>query len=115
MVALPDVEPPKAHSPRGKYAVEMYKTYMRMHGKTYDYKIMYKDFEKFFLLQKPDRHHCAFVMSLAVPIRQGQQRYQHLVMQMTRDHSELAGCFSQDRELDKPCPVLLWKDRVGSD
>jgi structure-specific recognition protein 1 len=76
-------------TPRGKYAIEMYKSYMRMHGKTYDYKILYKDFDKFFYLAKPDRAHVAFVISLTTPIRQGQQRYQHLVMQMSRDQTQL--------------------------
>jgi structure-specific recognition protein 1 len=37
-------------TPRGKYAIEMHASHLRMHGKTYDYKINYQDLDKFFLL-----------------------------------------------------------------
>ena len=34
--------------PRGKYTLEMYSNYAKFHGKTHDYKIMYKDIIKMF-------------------------------------------------------------------
>ena len=34
--------------PRGKYTLEMYSNYAKFHGKTHDYKIMYKDIAKMF-------------------------------------------------------------------
>jgi hypothetical protein len=34
--------------PRGKYSMEMYEEYAKFHGKTNDYKIMYKDIKKVF-------------------------------------------------------------------
>jgi hypothetical protein len=48
----------------------------------YDYKIQYEDISKLFLLEKPDDRYTAFVISLEKPIRQGQQKYQHLVLQV---------------------------------
>jgi hypothetical protein len=49
----------------------------------YDYKIQYEDISKLFLLEKPDDRYTAFVISLEKPIRQGQQKYQHLVLQVS--------------------------------
>jgi len=65
----------------------MYASFMRMHGAKYDYKIHYEDIGKFFLLPKPDGLRSALVICLEKPIRQGNQRYQHLVLQThMQDH-----------------------------
>lgn len=40
--------------PRGKYDIEMYETFLRFHGITHDYKIMYKDILRAYLLPKPN-------------------------------------------------------------
>jgi len=76
-------------TPRGKYNVELYAKFMRMHGNKYDYKIQYKDMSKLFLLELPDRYRSAFIFSLTKPIRQGQQRYTNLVLQTTSEESDL--------------------------
>ena len=52
-----------------------------MNGTQYDYRINYSDVQSLFLLPKPDGTRMAFVISLSKPIRQGQQRYQHLVLE----------------------------------
>lgn len=49
--------------PRGRYEVEMFEEFMRMHGKSYDYKIMYKHIKNLFLLPKSDDVHELFVVS----------------------------------------------------
>lgn len=54
------------------------------HPHRYDYKIQYNDISKLFLLEKPDERYVAFVVSLDKPIRQGQQKYQHLVLRTTK-------------------------------
>ena len=36
--------------PRGRYAIEMYDTFLRLQGKTYTYKISYKNISRLFLL-----------------------------------------------------------------
>jgi hypothetical protein len=56
--------------------------FFRMRGQKYDYKIKYDDISRLFLLPKPDDVHMAFVIALDKPIRQGQQRYQYLVLQV---------------------------------
>jgi structure-specific recognition protein 1 len=76
-------------TPRGRYAIELYDTYLRMRGQKYDYKIRYDDINRLFLLPKPDEVHMAFVIALDKPIRQGNQRYQYLVMQASKDPDEV--------------------------
>lgn len=63
--------------------------FFRMRGQKYDYKIKYDDISRLFLLPKPDDVHMAFVIALDRPIRQGQQRYQHLVLQTSKDPDEV--------------------------
>lgn len=60
-----------------------------MRGQKYDYKIKYDDINRLFLLPKPDEVHMAFVVALDKPIRQGQQRYQYLVLQTSKDPDEV--------------------------
>lgn len=57
----------------------------------YDYKIQYNDISKLFLLEKPDDRYVAFVISLDKPIRQGQKKYQHLVLRTTKVRSQTIG------------------------
>lgn len=76
-------------TPRGRYTIELYETFMRMRGNKYDYKIRYDDVSRLFLLPKPDDVHMAFVIALDKPIRQGQQRYQYLVLQTNKDQEEV--------------------------
>ncbi|CAK4069669.1 unnamed protein product [Aphanomyces euteiches] len=72
-------------TPRGRYAIELYGSFLRMHGKTYDYKILYSNINRCFLLEYPNSTNTAFVISLEEPIRQGKQGYPHLVLQLSRD------------------------------
>jgi hypothetical protein len=63
----------------------MYDTFLRLRGKTYDYKIAYDQVVKLFLLPKPDDMHVLFVVGVDPPLRQGQTRYGFLVVQFTRE------------------------------
>lgn len=36
--------------PRGKYSLDFYGNFAKLHGKTHDYKIMFKDISKVFML-----------------------------------------------------------------
>jgi len=75
-------------TPRGKYSLDMFDTFLRLHGKTHNYKILYKNITKAFLLPKPDGVHVAFIFGLEPPIRQGQTVYPFVVMQFSRDREE---------------------------
>ena len=76
-------------TPRGRYGIELYDYFLRMRGQKYDYKIKYDDISRLFLLPKPDDVHMVFVIALDKPIRQGQQRYQYLVLQSTKEQDEV--------------------------
>lgn len=83
-------------TPRGRYSIELYERFFRMRGLKYDYKIKYDDISRLFLLPKPDEVHMAFVIALDKPIRQGQQRYQHLVFQTNKDPDEITVNLDED-------------------
>ena len=48
--------------PRGKYTLDMFSNYARFHGRTHDYKIMYKDIVKVFQLPRIDRDQIVFLI-----------------------------------------------------
>ncbi|KAL0096383.1 hypothetical protein J3Q64DRAFT_1669180 [Phycomyces blakesleeanus] len=72
-------------TPRGRYNIDMYQDFLRLRGKTYDYKIQYSSIIKLFLLPKPDEVHVLFVIGLDPPLRQGQTKYPFLVFQFVRE------------------------------
>ncbi|KIY65749.1 SSrecog-domain-containing protein [Cylindrobasidium torrendii FP15055 ss-10] len=85
-------------TPRGRYDVDMYNDFLRLRGKTYDYKILYTSIEKLFLLPKDDMH-VMFILGLSTPVRQGQTRYSYLVMQFTKEEEITAELNLTDEEL----------------
>lgn len=72
-------------TPRGRYDIDMYPTSLRLRGKTYDYKIQYKQIERIFSLPKPDDVHHLVVLQIDPPLRQGQTKYPFLVLQFSRE------------------------------
>ncbi|CDR98932.1 hypothetical protein [Sporisorium scitamineum] len=72
-------------TPRGRYDIDVFNTFIRLRGKTYDYKILYSSMNKLFLLPKADEIHVMLVIGLDPPIRQGQTRYPYLVLQFPRE------------------------------
>ncbi|KAF9013186.1 structure-specific recognition protein-domain-containing protein [Cyathus striatus] len=87
-------------TPRGRYDMDMFPDFLRLRGKTYDYKILYQSISKLFLLPKDDQH-VLFILGLSTPIRQGQTRYQYLVMQFTREEEITAELNMTEEEIAK--------------
>ncbi|TFK33013.1 structure-specific recognition protein-domain-containing protein [Crucibulum laeve] len=87
-------------TPRGRYDMDMFPDFLRLRGKTYDYKILYTSISKLFLLPKDDQH-VLFILGLSTPIRQGQTRYQYLVMQFTREEEITAELNMSEEEIAK--------------
>jgi structure-specific recognition protein 1 len=85
-------------TPRGRYAMQMYSTFMRMHGAKYDYKINYEDIGTIYLLHRPDNISSSIVISLEKPIRQGNQKYPYLVLQSNR--------LEHTMDVSNICPVI---------
>lgn len=66
--------------PRGNYSLDFYSNFCKLHGKTHDYKIMFKDINKIFMLTKPDGVHQVYVLHLDQPLRQGMTLHYYIVM-----------------------------------
>lgn len=74
-------------TPRGRYAIELYGTFMRMVGKTNEFKVSYSTIARISYLRRPSptsssTPRYSLVISLDDPVKHGQQRYAHLVMQV---------------------------------
>ncbi|KZT52506.1 SSrecog-domain-containing protein [Calocera cornea HHB12733] len=88
-------------TPRGRYDLDIYPRFLRLRGKTYDYKILHTSVTRLFLLPKPDEIHIQLVIGLDPPIHQGQTRYPYLVMQFTREDSLEVELNIDDESLQK--------------
>ena len=66
--------------PRGNYSLDFYSNFAKLHGKTHDYKIMFKDISKIFMLQKPDGVHVVYILHLSQPLRQGMTLHNFIAM-----------------------------------
>lgn len=72
-------------TPRGRYDIEFYPTFMKLRGKTHDYKLNYESVSRLFQLPKPDQQHIFFIVTVDPPIRQGGMKYPHIVMHFKKD------------------------------
>lgn len=72
-------------TPRGRYDVKIYPSFLQLHGKTFDYKIPYTTILRLFLLPHKDGRQMFFVISLDPPIKQGQTRYHFLIALFNKD------------------------------
>ncbi|KAI8071472.1 hypothetical protein BC940DRAFT_253091 [Gongronella butleri] len=96
-------------TPRGRYNIDMYQDFLRLRGKTYDYKILYANIVKLFLLLKPDDVHVLFVIGLDPPLRQGQTKYPFLVLQFVREDEIDVELNLDDTKLDEKYENKLQK------
>ncbi|KAI3406752.2 POB3 [Candida oxycetoniae] len=94
-------------TPRGRYDIDMYSTSLRLRGKTYDYKIQYKQIERIFSLPKPDEVHHLIIIQIDPPLRQGQTRYPFLVLQFVKDEETELELNLSDEEFE-----AKYKDRL---
>ncbi|KAL9981414.1 hypothetical protein ACROYT_G010115 [Oculina patagonica] len=82
IVTIPDVA---CLTPRGRYTMKVFPSFLQLHGKTYDYKIPYTSVLRLFLLPHKDQRFMFFVISMDPPIKQGQTRYPFLIIQFGKD------------------------------
>lgn len=88
-------------TPRGRYDLEMYSTYFKLHGKSYSYKILYKSVNRLFMLPRPAGQ-TTLVVGLDPPIRQGNTVYPYLQLSF-KDEDEI------ELKPNLPAEVLLKK------
>ncbi|KAF8070915.1 TPS5 [Scenedesmus sp. PABB004] len=62
-------------APRGRFAVEMHATFLKLVGQTQDFKIRYASIGRLFILPKTSTPHTLVVIGLDPPIRKGQTYY----------------------------------------
>jgi len=72
-------------TPRGKYSLDMYQTFLKFHGRTHNFKVLYRNINRAFVLPKPDGQHIGMIIALSTPIKQGQTYYPFIVLQFHKD------------------------------
>lgn len=72
-------------TPRGRYDIKIFPTFIQLHGKTFDYKIPLTTILRLFKLPHKDQRQVFFVLSLDPPIKQGQTRYQFLILLFSKE------------------------------
>lgn len=70
-------------TPRGRYDIKIFPTFIQLHGKTFDYKIPLTTILRLFRL--PNKDQVFFVLSLDPPIKQGQTRYPFLILLFNKE------------------------------
>ncbi|KAL4224373.1 FACT complex subunit ssrp1 [Mactra antiquata] len=99
-------------TPRGRYDIKMYTTFLQLHGKTFDYKVPYTSVLRLFLLPHKDGRQIFFVVSLDPPIKQGQTRYHFLILLFYKDDEMTLECGLGD-ELEERYEGKLQKEMIG--
>lgn len=71
-------------TPRGRYDVNIYKDMIKLRGKTYEYKLQFRQIQRIVSLPKADDIHHLMVLAIEPPLRQGQTTYPFLVLQFQK-------------------------------
>nr|CAG4641539.1 EOG090X02Z1 [Eurycercus lamellatus] len=101
-------------TPRGRYDIKVFQTFIQLHGKTFDYKIPSSTVLRLFLLPHKDGRQMFFVVSLDPPIKQGQTRYHFLVLLFNKDEETAFEIPLSEEELKEKFEGRLSRDCNGS-
>ncbi|XP_064613506.1 FACT complex subunit SSRP1-like isoform X2 [Liolophura sinensis] len=100
-------------TPRGRYDIKIYPTFLQLHGKTFDYKIPYTTVLRLFLLPHKDGRQMFFVMSLDPPIKQGQTRYHFLISLFNKEDEMTIELGLSEEELKEKYDGKLTQEMSG--
>ncbi|XP_053210278.1 FACT complex subunit Ssrp1-like [Panonychus citri] len=100
-------------TPRGRYDIKIFPTFIQLHGKTFDYKIPLTTVLRLFRLPHKDGRQVFFVFSLDPPIKQGQTRYHFLILLFNKDDETSLELSITDRELSEKYENKLEKEMAG--
>ncbi|XP_025092777.1 FACT complex subunit SSRP1-like [Pomacea canaliculata] len=100
-------------TPRGRYDIKLYPTFLQLHGKTFDYKIPYTTILRLFLLPHKDGRQTFFVVSLDPPIKQGQTRYHFLILLFNKEDEMTIEMGLSEEDLAKKYDDKLQKEMSG--
>ncbi|XP_023648994.1 FACT complex subunit SSRP1 isoform X1 [Paramormyrops kingsleyae] len=101
-------------TPRGRYDIRIYPTFLHLHGKTFDYKIPYTTVLRLFLLPHKDQRQMFFVISLDPPIKQGQTRYHFLILLFSKEDDITLTLNMSEDDVEKRFEGKLSKNMSGS-
>ncbi|CDW51994.1 FACT complex subunit SSRP1 [Trichuris trichiura] len=91
-------------TPRGRYDIKIYPSFLALHGKTFNYNIPISSILGLFLLPHQDGRRMFFVIGLDPPIKQGQTRYNFLILELPKD---------EEVELELGLPEDVLKEKYG--
>lgn len=100
-------------SPRGRYDIKIFPTYIHLHGKTFDYKIPSSSVMRLFILPHKDQRQMHFAVNLDPPIKQGQTRYHFLVFNFKMEDEEEIELPFTDEELKEKFDGKLEREMNG--
>ncbi|KAM7389798.1 hypothetical protein PAMP_023754 [Pampus punctatissimus] len=101
-------------TPRGRYDIRIYPTFLHLHGKTFDYKIPYTTVLRLFLLPHKDQRQMFFVISLDPPIKQGQTRYHFLILLFSKEEDISLTLNMSEDDVERRFEGKLSKNMSGS-
>nr|XP_057919872.1 FACT complex subunit SSRP1a [Doryrhamphus excisus]XP_057919873.1 FACT complex subunit SSRP1a [Doryrhamphus excisus] len=101
-------------TPRGRYDIRIYPTFLHLHGKTFDYKIPYTTVLRLFLLPHKDQRQMFFVISLDPPIKQGQTRYHFLILLFSKEETINLSLNMSEDDVERRFEGKLSKNMSGS-
>ncbi|KAL2097366.1 hypothetical protein ACEWY4_006573 [Coilia grayii] len=101
-------------TPRGRYDIRIYPTFLHLHGKTFDYKIPYTTVLRLFLLPHKDQRQMFLVISLDPPIKQGQTRYHFLILLFSKEEDIHLTLNMSEEEVERRFEGKLTKHMSGS-
>ncbi|XP_055765586.1 FACT complex subunit SSRP1 isoform X3 [Salvelinus fontinalis] len=101
-------------TPRGRYDIRIYPSFLHLHGKTFDYKIPYTTVLRLFLLPHKDQRQMFFMISLDPPIKQGQTRYHFLILLFSKEEDLSLSLNMTEEEVEKRYGGKLSKNMSGS-
>ncbi|KAM7000284.1 FACT complex subunit SSRP1a [Tautogolabrus adspersus] len=101
-------------TPRGRYDIRIYPTFLHLHGKTFDYKIPYTTVLRLFLLPHKDQRQMFFVISLDPPIKQGQTRYHFLILLFSKEEDLSLTLNMSEEDVERRYEGKLSKNMSGS-
>ncbi|XP_018014547.1 FACT complex subunit Ssrp1 [Hyalella azteca] len=100
-------------TPRGRYDIKCYPTFLQLHGKSFNFNIPVESVLRLFLLPHMDGRHHFFVVSLDPPIKQGQTRYPYLIMMFSGDDEDEIELPLSEEELKEKFDGRLEKEMKG--
>ncbi|XP_050045052.1 FACT complex subunit SSRP1 [Dermacentor andersoni] len=100
-------------TPRGRYDIKIFPSFIQLHGKTFDYKIPLTTVLRLFLLPHKDNRQVFFVLSLDPPIKQGQTRYHFLILLFNKEEETSIELALSDADIQEKFEDKLQKNMSG--